>query len=168
MMSYREPLEETRLLESFANTIDVERGADLLESVEGMRAWLAAQGLPAHVTPHDLARARTLRQGLRARLLADGEQPDRRSMAAAHAVLDGLALRSDDPLAAIARAWLATTAGGEWPRLKRCPDRRCGWVFWDGSRDGTRTRCSRPPAASPGASPGPSGSAVLTVLRGRP
>ncbi|MEU8197156.1 ABATE domain-containing protein, partial [Microbispora amethystogenes] len=73
-MSYRQPLEETRLLESFANTIDVERGVDLLESVEGMRAWLTAQGLPAHVTPHDLARARTLRQGLRARLLADGEQ----------------------------------------------------------------------------------------------
>ncbi|MEU8196721.1 CGNR zinc finger domain-containing protein, partial [Microbispora amethystogenes] len=94
--------------------------------------------------PHDGPRPPPRGQGVRPRLLAVGAQPDRRSTAAAHAVLDGLALRSDDPLAAIARAWLATTASGEWPRLKRCPDRRCGWVFWDGSRDGTRTRCSHP------------------------
>ncbi|WP_206184540.1 CGNR zinc finger domain-containing protein [Thermoactinospora rubra] len=148
-----EPTRETLLLESFANTVDIEEGTDLLDTLHGLRDWLASHGLPAEARDADLRRARALRAGLRERLLAaNGETPDPTPIAEAEAVLRTLPLtarldpedplRGDDPLTPVARAWVITAATGEWLRLKQCPNHECGWVFWDATRSRTRRWCS--------------------------
>ncbi|GAA0912455.1 CGNR zinc finger domain-containing protein [Nonomuraea longicatena] len=147
------PSPSTSLIESFANTVDIEEDTDLLSTLEGLRTWLDARDLPAEADTATLERARVLRAGIRERLLAaNGGRPDEAAVAAADAVLAGLPLtvrlsveeplRADGALAAIGAAWATTVATGEWQRLKRCPDHDCAWVFWDGTRSRTRRWCS--------------------------
>ncbi|GAA1309424.1 hypothetical protein Psi02_26540 [Planotetraspora silvatica] len=157
-MNMTEPSRHAALIRDFANTVDVEEGTDTITSPEGLAAWLREQGLsPGGVDEAAHRQAIVLRTGLRARLLANNAgAADPRAMEEAQAVLDGLPLRvllgtehepgeplrGAGPLAAIGAAWALVVAGGEWRRLKQCPDHSCEWVFWDATRSRTRRWCT--------------------------
>ncbi|GII54520.1 hypothetical protein Pth03_29090 [Planotetraspora thailandica] len=153
-----EPSRHAALIRDFANTVDAEEGTDIITSPSELTDWLREQGLPHDgVDAATHRRAITLRTGLRARLLAtNGGGPDVRAIEEAQAVLDALPLRvvlraggepgepldGSGPLAAIGTAWALVVAGGEWLRLKQCPDHSCEWVFWDSTRSRTRRWCT--------------------------
>jgi predicted RNA-binding Zn ribbon-like protein len=95
-----------------------------------------------------------VREALRALLLANnGEPPDPGAIATLdHAAnltvrfdADGRA-RLEPTDGGAAGALLAIVAHaqaeGTWPRLKACPGDRCGWAFYDRSRNHSRTWCA--------------------------
>ncbi|MFD0312734.1 CGNR zinc finger domain-containing protein [Streptomyces flavalbus] len=153
------------LVESFANTVDVELGTDALDTADGVTAWLTGNGLlpDGHrVGPEDHALCLRLRTGIReelgvhvgdaadAALLAGAEQALRElpvliSVGAAH---DGVLTPAPDlppvrkALAALAIAWSELAVTGEAARLKRCAEHACAWVFWDASKNRSRRWCS--------------------------
>lgn len=148
--------EALSLVESFLNSLDVESGADDLDSRERYGRWLAAHGEPGDgLTDADLADARALRDALRAAARAhhDQERTD-------PGVLDGLAagirLRARfDPvglesaetgarrvLGDVLAAVVLAERDGSWERVKICRDDACQWVFYDQSKNSSRQWCS--------------------------
>ncbi|GAA3805755.1 CGNR zinc finger domain-containing protein [Streptomyces coacervatus] len=138
------------LVESLVNTLDIESGADSLDTAEGRaRFGLAADELP---------RARELRESLRAALLAHaGHQPHREVtplgdlLAKAPLVLtvdeqDGsAALAPADVrplLSRIAAAVAEALVAGTWTRLKACEAVTCHWAYYDRSPAGRGRWCS--------------------------
>jgi predicted RNA-binding Zn ribbon-like protein len=148
------------LVQRFVNTADLETGSDDLSDADALAAWLAGAELAAAGARYDEAareRVVAVREALRALLLANhGERPDRRAIAtldrAARLVIafdaagrarlapadDGVDGALGALLAIVARA----QADGSWPRLKACPGERCGWAFYDRSRNRSRTWCA--------------------------
>lgn len=142
---------------------------DRLADLSGLLAWArragwALAGLTAEqISPGDLLAFRSLRQRLRNLFLAaiDGLAPDSGDIDALDgAVLDAFsALRlttggGGKPLVwretagpldklrhAIARDAADLLTAGDFNRLKRCPGEQCGWLFYDGSKNGTRRWC---------------------------
>ncbi|MEU1895796.1 CGNR zinc finger domain-containing protein [Streptomyces pristinaespiralis] len=126
------------LIEALVNTLDIETGADRLDTPEGRaRFGLARDDLPA---------ARELREALRAACLAHAGHGTGPS------VLDDLlagaplrvaisptgeaALRPAGPatlLTRVAEAIAAATADNTWLRLKACEAEDCQWAYYDRS-----------------------------------
>ncbi|MEE1943022.1 CGNR zinc finger domain-containing protein [Streptomyces sp. TRM 70361] len=159
-----------RLVEAFANTVDVELDTDTLSTPVGLHDWLLEHGLldrPHRVGSDDHSRCLRLRDGIREELGANvGEMPDRAVLAGADAALRELPLLAQvrapgatgraeealvpDPrlspvsqaLARLAAAWAQLTVTGEAARLKRCAEHNCAWVFWDVSKNRSRRWCS--------------------------
>ncbi|WP_215455875.1 MULTISPECIES: CGNR zinc finger domain-containing protein [unclassified Streptomyces] len=140
------------LVESLVNTLDLETGADSLETPEA-RAGL---GLAAD---EDLTAVRELRESLRATLLAHaGHVPHRTVtplgtlLAAAPLVVavsaeDGSAsLRpAAEPaplLSRVAAAVAEALTAGTWQRLKACQAPDCHWAYYDRSPAGRGRWCS--------------------------
>lgn len=139
------------LVESLVNTLDLETGADSLETPEA-RVGL---GLAAD---EDLTAVRELRESLRATLLAHaGHAPHRTVtplgtlLAAAPLVVavsaeDGSAsLRPADPaplLSRVAAAVAEALTAGTWQRLKACQAPDCHWAYYDRSPAGRGRWCS--------------------------
>ncbi|MET7455093.1 CGNR zinc finger domain-containing protein [Streptomyces sp. NPDC005574] len=138
------------LVESLVNTVDLESGADSLDSAEG-RARLG-------LGEDEVAGARELRESLRAVLLAHAGHPPHRAVTplgellaraplllavdardgSAHlAAADGRALHSR-VAAAVAEALVA----GTWTRLKACEAVTCHWAYYDRSPAGRGRWCS--------------------------
>jgi predicted RNA-binding Zn ribbon-like protein len=148
------------LVRSFVNTLDIEAGTDRLATREGARRWLEAQGLRLSAAP----RAAALRKlvGLREAIREAAAARGTRAEAAAAASLDALGRAhpvtvrlSASPIPfAIGRTGiegfiehlfgvLATAAiDGTWERLKVCPNDDCRWLFYDHSRNHSRSWCS--------------------------
>jgi predicted RNA-binding Zn ribbon-like protein len=148
------------LVQRLVNTADLETGSDDLGDTDALAAWLATAGLASPEERFDEAgrkRIVELREALRALLLANhGERPDRHAVAAldraAYLVVtfdaggrarlapagDGVDRVLGTVLAIVAHA----QADGSWQRLKACPGERCGWAFYDGSRNRSRTWCA--------------------------
>jgi len=138
------------LVESLVNTLDIESGADALDTADG-RA-------PFGLTEDEVPGARELRESLRAALLAHAGHRAHREvtelgelLAAAPLLLavdstDGsaaLAPADEGPLfsrvaAAIAQALVA----GTWTRLKACEAVTCHWAYYDRSPAGRGRWCS--------------------------
>jgi predicted RNA-binding Zn ribbon-like protein len=154
------PLE---LVQAFVNTVDREHGPDLLDDPEGFEEWLARRGLAARsLSTRDLARARDVREALRALLWAHAPEPsaDDPPPLEPHAILDAAAARAglvpdfatgrlraraggvDGALGAILAEVFAAIADGTFSRLKACPGARCGWAFYDRSPSASATWCS--------------------------
>ncbi|MEU1708027.1 CGNR zinc finger domain-containing protein [Streptomyces sp. NPDC005706] len=150
-MTERSPAPEgLALIESLVNTLDIESGRDALDTADGRRLL----GL----TEDELPGARTLRESLRATLLAHAGHPPHREVTPlgellAHAPLhvtvdpgDGsaaLAPADTGPLlsrvaAAVAQALVA----GTWTRLKACAADTCHWAYYDRSPAGRGRWCS--------------------------
>jgi predicted RNA-binding Zn ribbon-like protein len=151
---------ELALVESFANSLDVETGRNDLDSITGFRRWLRAHGLgrlAASVDEPALARARRFREALRTELLAhhEGEAAgDALARVSADVGLvgrfgpdgtislgpagEGVEVLLGELLAAIVLA----DAGGTWRRLKLCPADDCQIAFYDRSRNHSRRWCS--------------------------
>jgi predicted RNA-binding Zn ribbon-like protein len=155
--------EPASLLLDFVNTRDADQGTDELDTPGKLAAWLAARHLvPAGTSgasAAELATAVTLREGLRAALLAH-HGPDPQALPAElDDVLAGLPVRvslgaADRPallpvgggvaggLSGLVAAIMATAADGTWPRLKVCQDDTCRWAFLDTSKNRSRSWCS--------------------------
>ncbi|MFJ9681201.1 CGNR zinc finger domain-containing protein [Streptomyces sp. NPDC101194] len=140
------------LIEALVNTLDIETGADTLDTADGRAAF--------SLTESEVPDARALREALRTACLAhaghrppDGaaappldrllaEAPLRVSVDAA----GGAALRpAAEPAGLIARvaAVIATAAAdGTWARLKACEAEDCQWAYYDRSPAGRRRWCS--------------------------
>lgn len=148
------------LLRDFVNTYDVEADTDEFGAPSDLGAWLAERDLVTAGTrtqDTDLAAAVTLREALRAAMLAHhspGTPPEH--AAELESVLADLPLRLslDGPalvpvrdgapagLARVAAAVIGAVADGTWPRLKVCQEPRCRWAFLDTSKNRSRTWCS--------------------------
>ncbi len=160
------------LVQAFVNThydLEMEHGAELLATPEGLGRWLAGRGLigveTARLTARDLDRSLAVREGLRTLARVNsGPGPDaavRRGAAlatlneaAAGAAVE-LCFAADGPqfvrsrrggLDAALGVVLATATramlDGSWERLKVCPGDDCGWAFYDHSRNRSGRWCS--------------------------
>jgi predicted RNA-binding Zn ribbon-like protein len=149
------------LVQAFVNThfdLEDDRGAELLDSPEGLVAWLRRAGLlgPGITATHsELWRALTIREGLRA-LARDGggrsEQLDRAARGTAVEVRvmdDGELGFAPAPgtgvpgaLGMVLAIAAVAMADGSWSRLKVCPGEHCGWAFYDASRNRSGRWCS--------------------------
>ncbi|MFF6781675.1 CGNR zinc finger domain-containing protein [Streptomyces sp. NPDC012510] len=140
------------LVESLVNTLDLETGADVLDTPETRARLDLAAG-------EDLTAVRELRESLRATLLAHaGHAPPRPVtplgdlLAAAPLVVavraeDGSAtLRpAADPaplLSRVAAAVAEALTAGTWQRLKACEAADCHWAYYDRSPAGRGRWCS--------------------------
>jgi predicted RNA-binding Zn ribbon-like protein len=133
-------------------------GEDVWSSPDAYGKWLADRGFAGTATATDLARAIALRDALRSLCLANHD--DSQALAALDAIADEVAPHAaltprlatgafeplgNGPDAACALA-LAIVLGarqdGSFARLKACPHERCGWAFYDGSRNRSAQWCS--------------------------
>jgi predicted RNA-binding Zn ribbon-like protein len=156
------------LLQAFLNThfdLVSEHGADLLATRPRARHWLSTVGLllPGEkLTQADLERLYRAREALR-QLVAVGQgsgvRPSAPAARAINEVLTGATIELRFTVAgpelipvgasAVDRALGSLTGivaramiDGSWRRLKVCPGRHCGWVFYDHSRNGSGRWCS--------------------------
>lgn len=153
--------DQLHLVESFANSVDVETAQDDLDSAGRFGRWLAAHGFPG-IEPddHELGLATGVRDALRAELTV---HHDRIASGEARARLDGyagriplrVAFRADGPatlvpagsgvtamLGAVLAEMVLAERAGDWHRLKICPEETCRRVFFDRSKNQSRTWCS--------------------------
>jgi predicted RNA-binding Zn ribbon-like protein len=153
---------ELELVRAFVNTLDVEEGVDELDSPHTLATWLRGRGLMrgGTSTQADLVRARRVREGIRALLLANNGVSARKeaaltlSRAAGRARLtlrfepDGAvrlepaATGVDAALGRILAVVSASMAAGTWNRLKACRADDCRWAFYDHARNRSRHWCS--------------------------
>jgi predicted RNA-binding Zn ribbon-like protein len=152
------------LLQAFVNThfdlVD-DWGADLLATPADLRRWLADRGLlarRARITSADLERAVAVREGLR-KLLSGRDASDSSLHAGLNGAFRGASLEIrmtplgaelvpagasgiDRALASLLAILAHAMVDGSWQRLKACPGRHCGWVFYDHSRNNSGRWCS--------------------------
>lgn len=157
---------ELALLQSFLNTrwnlLD-ERKGETFTSLRALTDWLASRELIDHrarLGAADLPRTLAVREGLRALAFAnnghdldpDGVDAMRE---ASRGAASGIRIEPDGPrFVAGAAAGLDAALGtlfaitaramidGSWDKLKACPGRRCGWVFYDQSRNQSARWCA--------------------------
>ncbi|MBK3570445.1 MULTISPECIES: CGNR zinc finger domain-containing protein [unclassified Streptomyces] len=150
-MSERVPAPgDLALIEALVNTLDIEAGADALDTEDGRAPF----GLTAHQVPP----ARELRESLRAALLAHAGHPAHQDVTPLGELLaraplllalddrDGSArLAPADPeplLSRVASAIAQSLVAGTWPRLKACEAPTCHWAYYDRSPAGRGRWCS--------------------------
>jgi predicted RNA-binding Zn ribbon-like protein len=131
---------------------------DHLGSTALFGAWLVEHGRGSGVTADQLATATAVREGLRAAAVGNaGVEPDDGAIAAAERALAGVPVRvsvrdpgspllpagsgTDAVMGEVAVALAAARLSGRWNRVKACTGEDCGFVFWDGSRNGSRRWC---------------------------
>ncbi|MGN6258730.1 MAG: CGNR zinc finger domain-containing protein [Solirubrobacterales bacterium] len=153
---------EIDLLVDFVNTRDLEEETDAIADPDLLRAWIgehAGEYLP-ELEHEDLQRVLEVREALRALLRTNnggevGESELEPLREAAERSRYRLAFGPDGNLSlAPARADLSgfesrlllaierLQCEDAWPRLKACTDEGCQWVFYDATRNRSRTWCS--------------------------
>ncbi|TVT59096.1 hypothetical protein FNH05_05865 [Amycolatopsis rhizosphaerae] len=134
-----DPAADAAFVVDFLNTVDVEKGSDVLSARATWQRWVAQRGL----APDALAVARTTREALRA---AVGD-PTAEQVPLSHPLtveLDGKGprLAASSAVGAVLAAATRLAILGEWARIKICPADDCLWAFYDRSRNRSRTWCS--------------------------
>jgi predicted RNA-binding Zn ribbon-like protein len=139
------------------------RHSETFASGAALADWLRSRGLlagAARLGQGDLERALAVREGLRALAFANNDHDlDLGAIEAMRDASRGVAtqirIEPDGPqfvpeatasldaalgaiFAIVARAMI----NGSWQRLKACPGRHCGWVFYDSSRNKSARWCS--------------------------
>lgn len=138
------------LVQSLVNTLDIESGADSLETAEGRARFGLAE--------EDISGARELRESLRVTLLAHAGHPPHRAVTPLGDLLavsplvvavdaaDGsatLAPTDGGPLLSrVAAAIAQALVEGTWARLKACEAADCHWAYYDRSPAGRGRWCS--------------------------
>jgi predicted RNA-binding Zn ribbon-like protein len=153
------------LVQAFVNThydLTAEHGGEILLDPTALRDWLAPRGLIEarhRLDANDLARAVTVREGLRALAFANNHQTlnndaldaMRRATAGANTEIrierDGprfvtTATGIDAAIAALLAITAQAMIDGSWLRFKACPGRGCGWAFYDHSRNQSARWCA--------------------------
>jgi predicted RNA-binding Zn ribbon-like protein len=144
----------------FVNTNDVQESQDQLRSPEQTRAWLAAGGVEvAKLDRDDWAAVISFREGVRAAAAANnGYDLDPDAVTALRGATDrlgftvrataaaSLEVAATSPagraLAPLAGTLMAAQADGTWPRVKACARDSCRWLFYDTTRNHSRTWCT--------------------------
>jgi predicted RNA-binding Zn ribbon-like protein len=150
-------------VQAFLNTFwDLDtHGDEVWSSPAAYAAWLSARGFRGTPTTADVHRAIELREALRGVCLANHDQADAtaqlgaldalaRTVAPRAALAPSLATGTLEPLgdgpdAACALALaivLEARQDGTFARLKACPHAKCGWAFYDTSRNRSAQWCS--------------------------
>jgi predicted RNA-binding Zn ribbon-like protein len=151
------------LVESFLNTIDLEKSTDALGDVHATQTWLAARRLASPGTEWDEADRRRLidvRTALRALVAGNaGAGVQRRAVTtlneAARRVRLGVRLHPDDgyrlmaegvgidrPIGELLMSVTGSMTAGTWNRLKVCANDACQLAFYDSSRNRSGRWCS--------------------------
>jgi predicted RNA-binding Zn ribbon-like protein len=152
------------LVQDFVNSEIPVWAIDEIATPEALASWLRARGLLADcgvVDPASFVRARALRGLLRDLAIRNthGEQPEEQLRATFASVAAQTPLQFtldeagnlgvepvddgvDGALAELFARVLESQASGTWRRLKSCPGPHCGWLFYDGSRNGSSKWCS--------------------------
>ena len=148
-----------RLIE-FVNTNDVQASQDKLRGPEEARSWLLAEGYEVgELGRDDWAAVLAFREGVRAAAAANnGYGVDADAVAALRAAIDrlgfsvratataGLEVTSSSPagraLTPLVGAVMTAQADGTWPRVKACARDSCRWLFYDTTRNHSRTWCT--------------------------
>jgi predicted RNA-binding Zn ribbon-like protein len=136
-------------------------GDEVWSSPGAYGEWLARRGFGARATRAELTRALELREALRAVCLANhdgGEVPAAiatldeiaRAVAPAggltphleRATIEATGDGADAACALVLGIVLIARADGTFARLKACPHERCGWAFYDMSRNRSSQWCS--------------------------
>ncbi|MFH9006413.1 CGNR zinc finger domain-containing protein [Streptomyces afghaniensis] len=138
------------LVEALVNTLDVESGADSLDTAEGRARF--------GITRDEVEDARALRESLRVVLLAHAGHPPHREVTPLGDLLAGapllVAVDGRDGSAAlapadeglllsrVAAAVAEALVAGTWTRLKACEATDCLWAYYDRSPAGRGRWCS--------------------------
>ncbi|MGW7281958.1 CGNR zinc finger domain-containing protein [Streptomyces sp. NPDC054844] len=138
------------LVETLVNTLDIETGADSLDTPEGRARFGLTEG--------DVPGARELRESLRAALLAHAGHPPHRTVTPLGELLAGAPLvvtvdpadgsaalapaRDGSLTARVAAAVAEALVAGTWIRLKACEAADCHWAYYDRSPAGRGRWCS--------------------------
>ncbi|GGV23965.1 hypothetical protein GCM10010260_75400 [Streptomyces filipinensis] len=139
------------LVESLVNTLDLETGADTLDTEKGRGRFA--------VPEEGLEETRELRESLRAVLLAHAGHPPHRpvtplgellSRAPLYLAVDqqdgsaGIAAPAGTAplLSRVAAAVAEALVAGTWSRLKACEAEDCHWAYYDRSPAGRGRWCS--------------------------
>jgi predicted RNA-binding Zn ribbon-like protein len=154
------------LVQAFANThydLTADHGGEVLLHPEALATWLATHRLidrGARLRPSDVERALDVREGLRAIAFANNGQSldtgalERLRHASSGAFTEiriepggprfttGAAATFDAALGAVLASAAQAMLEGTWQRLKACPGRNCGWVFYDHSKNQSARWCS--------------------------
>ena len=148
-----------RLIE-FVNTNEPQIAQDLLRDPDHTRNWLVAHGLEAGNLSHDdWAATLAIREGVRAAAAANnGYDLDPDAVAALRQAVDrlgftvqatadaSLEVTATTPagraLAPLVGALMAAQADGTWERVKACARDSCRWLFYDITRNHSRTWCT--------------------------
>jgi predicted RNA-binding Zn ribbon-like protein len=152
---------DLELVREFVNTLEVDDGTDHLTDPAALAGWLCERGLMRGraADEGDLARARRLREGLRALMLENngvsvGKEAravlDRTARRAGlgvrfhpdRASLEPTAVGADGALGRLVAAAAGAMLDGTWARLKACRAPDCRWAFYDQARNHSRTWCS--------------------------
>ena len=152
--------EQLRLVESFANSIDHDTDQDDLESPERFGRWLGDHGFPGvRPTAGDLVFAVGVRDALRDELTAHHDAatsadarrrldtyaarlPLRASFGAGPATFVAAGEGMAAMLAEVLAAMVIAEREGLWHRLKLCREDTCAVVFFDRSKNRSKTWCS--------------------------
>lgn len=154
--------ESAELIMDFVNTYDLFNDADELATTEDVAAWFVARGLlvpGVELNEAGAAQLREVREALRSILLGHNDGPvpeaavDTLNRAAESSRLciqftpEGsvLACQSTGADAAISRVIAAVhmaMTDDSWDRLKACRREDCRWVFYDQSRNRSKTWCA--------------------------
>jgi len=139
------------LVESLVNTLDIESGADALDTADGRARFGLSEG--------EVAAARELRESLRAVLLAHAGHPPHATVTPLDELLASVPLRltvdaadgsaalracadADPLLSRVAAALAESLVAGTWLRLKACESVTCHWAYYDRSPAGRGRWCS--------------------------
>jgi predicted RNA-binding Zn ribbon-like protein len=154
------------LLQSFLNTPwnlgEPDKG-ELLGSPDQLDEWLRSRDLldgRPRLTQADLDRVLAVREGLRALAFANnGQSLEERAvdamLRASRGAASEIRIEPDGPrfivpansgvdgaIGALLTIAARAMIDGSWGRLKACPGRHCGWVFYDSSRNYSARWCS--------------------------
>ena len=144
----------------FVNTNEPQAARDQLRDPAETRSWLAAEGFEVGQLGHDDWEAMiAFREGVRAAAVANngyGLHAD--AIAVLRRVIDrlgftvrvgvdaSLEVASTSPagraLAPLVGALMAAQADGTWARVKACARDSCRWLFYDTTRNHSRTWCT--------------------------
>jgi predicted RNA-binding Zn ribbon-like protein len=151
---------ELELVRDFVNTRDLEKGTDRIDEPQQLSSWMVERRLasagPA-LTDEDVARARSLREALRAMLLANAgfplisesvEQLNDATRATRLGVQAGNAGRVallpvgeglDRAIGRLLSTVFAAQENGTWSRLKACAE--CSWALYDRTKNRSVAWC---------------------------
>jgi len=155
---------ELRLVQALVNSFhNLDTSKEEFDSPTGLAEWLVTRELldpRVRLTHADLSRVLDVREGLRALLYANNDEPpDDDAIERMNRALRGPGLavqldpsappdfRSsrrdlDSVLALIATIVAVAQLDGRWSRLKACPGHDCGWAFYDNSRNQASGWCA--------------------------
>jgi predicted RNA-binding Zn ribbon-like protein len=154
------PHQALERLIGFVNTNELQESEDQLRGPAETRSWLMAQGLEVGELDHDdWVAAISFREGVRAAAAANnGYGIDADAVAALRGAIDrlgftvratadaSLEVASTTPtgraLAPLVGALMAAQADGSWMRVKACARDSCRWLFYDTTRNKSRTWCT--------------------------